>query len=440
MTSFLDTLRRPTWLLPEAAHQASPLYSPDAVLEVHLAGIDTIVRGSVDIAAYFSERLPTGARVNTLSARDSPGGIELRIEVKTKDDLTLRERHLVHVRDNRIEMHVVYPERVPFQVGDVALGATTGVVESAIERVPLTSGFSGAPLEKVLLRDGRALIVKHIAQRWSWVMRATNDDGREASIWTQGRRAAPNIETAIVESVRLRDRWLLYMDDVTDPVSKVAAMSLSEEVVLLQRIASAFGEPSSAAQLCSLNDRLSLFSPATAKKEFDGTDLGPKIIGRGWQLIRDLIPTDLFHIAHGLASTPGPLAQALATSPSALLHGDLRPGNFGVKGDRVVIIDWGLAMWGPPALDVIWYLFNRRWASSLERGLAVAREVLRKPLDETAFDLSIVATFIQVCPYFGFNVVHEPNPAARVKAAKDLTSWVAAVERSLDRTSHLLSL
>jgi len=291
-----------------------------------------------------------------------------------------------------------------------------------------------------LLNDGRALIVKHIAQRWSWVMRATNDDGREASIWSQGRQPAPGIETAIVGSVRLPDRWLLYMDDVSDLVSRVATLSLSEEVALLRRLATASGESPPAAHLCSLYDRLSLFSPATAEREFDGTDLGPKIIGRGWELMRGLIPTDLFHIAHGLASAPGPLARALAASPSALLHGDLRPGNFGVMEDRVVVIDWGLATWGPQALDVIWYLFNRRWASGLEQGLAVVRDVLGKPLDETAFDLSVVATFIQACPYFGFNAVQDPDPAARSKASEDLASWVTAAARSLNRTSHLLTV
>lgn len=442
-SSFLDILRIPTWLLPEGARRASSLYHPDAVLEVHLPGMDTTLHGATDIVGYLSARLPTGSRAETLSVRDSPGGIQLRIEATT-DGVALRERHLLHVRDQQIQMHVIYPERVPFIVGDEALTAASGpaarVLEGAVEKTPLPPGFSGAPLEKIVLSDGRALIVKHIARRWSWVMRATDDDGREASIWAQGRQPAPGIETAIVESVRLPDRWLLYMEDVSDPVSAVAALSLPEEVALLRRLVTASGESPPDARLCSLNDRLSLFAPATAERERDGTDLGPKIIGRGWELIRDLIPTDLFHLAHGLASDPELLARALAASPSALLHGDLRPGNFGVKGARVVVIDWGLALWGPPALDLTWYLFNRRWPPGLEEGLAAAREGLGNPSDETALDLSVVATFIQACPYFGFNVVQEPDPAARKRAADDLASWVTAADRSLDRTAHLLPL
>jgi hypothetical protein len=443
-SSFPDILRIPTWLLPEGAHRAAPLYHPDAVLEVHLPGLDNAFRGPADIVGYLSARWPAGVRAETLSLRESPGGVQLRIQVTTDEGSAARERHLLHVRDQQIGLHVIYPERVPFVVGDEALTADSGPIgralKGAVMKTPLPPGFSGAPLEKIVLSDGGALIVKHIARRWSWVMRATDDDGREAAMWAQGRQPAPGIETAIVDSVRLPDRWLLYMEDVSDLVSAVGALSPTEEVTLLRRIATASTGSPPDTHLCSLKDRLSLFSPATAARERDGTDLGPKIIGRGWQLIRDLIPTDLFLLAHGLASDPEPLARALAASPSRFLHGDLRPGNLGVDGARLVLIDWGLASWGPPALDLTWYLFNRRWPTGLEEGLAVMRDALGDPADETAIDLSVVATFIQACPYFGFNVVQEPDPAARKRAADDLDSWITAAGLSLDRSAHLLSL
>lgn len=434
--SFRDSNPVPTWLLgggPDAS-----IYRSDAVLEIHLPGHDTIIGGRDEVVAYLSTRWPPGARVETLSDRHSPSGLQLRVEVIDPDGLVARERHLLHSSDEEeeIALHVIYPERVPFIAGDEAL---SGAPAKVVEKIALPPGFSGAPIEKVILDDQRSLIVKHIAARWSWVMRATHDDGREASIWTEGVRLPAGVDTAVVESLRLADRWLLYMNDVSAALSGMTELPIANEAALLRRLATIGADAAHDASLCPLTDRLSLFSPATATREADGTDLGPKIIGRGWQLVQDLIPGDLFDLASSLASDPEPLSRALSASRCVLLHGDLRPGNFGVQDERLVVIDWGLASWGPPALDLTWYLFNRGWPSGLEEGLSVVQEALGHPADENALDLSVLATLVQACPYFGFTAVQDPDSDTRARARADLAAWVSAARRSLERTVHLLS-
>ncbi|MGH2734996.1 MAG: phosphotransferase [Actinomycetota bacterium] len=419
----------PNWLTPEGARDAPALYHPGAVLEAHLPTFEGELHGAGPIIEFLAARWPPGARVNAFAERVTPGGVQLRLEVALDDAVLLRERHLLHARDGRIAWHVVYPEKVPVVLSAEAL-AEPG--ESAaglpvVSRTPMPPGFSGAPLERLVLDDGRSLVVKHVAPRWSWVMRATRDDGREARIWTgTGYRPGDEVDPAVVSVARLADRWLVYMEDVSEFVSGPSSDLLPS--------LSAFYDaapPDEPPGLCPLARRLGLFAPATARSERRGSDLGPKIIGRGWELIRDLIPRDLFELAHGLASDPAPLAAALHQRRCAVLHGDLRPGNVGLRGARIVLLDWGLVTWGPPALDLTWYMFNRGWPDDASE---IVHDSLGRWGDRDALDLAVVATFIQACPYFGFNVVQEVDPEARRRAAEQLKAWVERVSDSLERT------
>lgn len=267
-------------------------------------------------------------------------------------------------------------------------------------------------------------------------MRATGDEGREALLWADGDRENFPVDPAVLDAVRLPDRWLLYMEDVSDVLSTAGA---STEETILESLARMYDAAPAAVPegLCSLEDRLALFSPATAIRERLGTDLGPKIVGRGWELAQGLIPPDIFGLAQSHATTPGPLAQALSTRRCGLIHGDLRPGNLGLRGSDLVLIDWGLATWGPPILDLVWYLFNRKWSTRLDQDLAALNESLTHP-DESSLDLGILAVFCQVVPYFGFNAIQDPDPDLRVTARRQLGQWVAMVRRGIERSGHLI--
>ncbi|MGH2734119.1 MAG: phosphotransferase [Actinomycetota bacterium] len=418
----------PNWLTPERAPDALPLYHPGAILEAHLPTLEGELHGAGRIVEYLAARWPPGARVNAFAERVTPGGVQLRLEVAFDDAVLLRERHLLHTRDGRIAWHVVYPEKVPVDpCAEAPIDGAAGMPGGVVSRTPMAPGFSGAPLERLVLDDGRTLVVKHVAPRWSWVMRATRDDGREARIWTgSGYRPGDVIDPAVVSVARLADRWLVYMEDVSEVVSGTSADLL--------RPLSAFYDASPRDEppgLCALTERLGLFAPATARRERRGPDLGPKIIGRGWELIRDLIPQDLSELAYRLASDPGPLAAALLERRCAVLHGDLRPGNVGLRGARIILLDWGLVTWGPPALDLTWYMFNRGWPDEASE---VVHDALGRWRDRDALDLAVVATFIQACPYFGFNVVQEVDPDARRRAAEQLKGWVERVSDGLERT------
>jgi hypothetical protein len=51
----------------------------------------------------------------------------------------------------------------------------TSLLADVVERAPLAAadGRSGSLLERVVLADGRSLVVKHVLDGGDWIMRAT---------------------------------------------------------------------------------------------------------------------------------------------------------------------------------------------------------------------------------------------------------------------------
>lgn len=75
------------------------------------------------------------------------------------------------------------------------------IKEEVIERSALPhSGYSGAELQRVRLRDGSRLVLKHITPEGDWGLRVTRDRGREAALWTTGvlNRVADVIDYPVV--------------------------------------------------------------------------------------------------------------------------------------------------------------------------------------------------------------------------------------------------
>jgi Ser/Thr protein kinase RdoA (MazF antagonist) len=155
-------------------------------------------------------------------------------------------------------------------------------------------------------------------------------------------------------------------------------------------------------------------------------------------LIRDLVPAELFELSLNLATNPTPLTEALQSIRCCLIHGDLRPGNVGMENGTAVLIDWGLATLAPPALDLVWYAFNTDALGTIDDGLAAVRAALGGRFEEASIDLAVLTTFIQACPYFGFNAVQEPDPELRATAQRELARWIVQAQTALHRSGHMI--
>ena len=227
------------------------------------------------------------------------------------------------------------------------------LLADVVAREPLAAadGRSGSLLERVVLADGRALVVKHVRDGGDWIMRASHDHGRAAELWSSGvlARVPDVIDHAVVGAERAEDGWVVIMRDVSALVPDHARLTAgdSRRVLAAAALHARFwDEPP--LHLCSMVDRYRFLSPATARREAAGDDEVPRLIGRGWERFAEVVPADVAGPVLAVLERPEPFAAALSAFGSTLLQGDLKLGNLGLTGDRVVMLDWGTQTgWGP---------------------------------------------------------------------------------------------
>ena len=97
----------------------------------------------------------------------------------------LRQRQYLHVRDGLVVRHWVYsaPPRStepPPEEDDAGRRAVEQVGPVEHQEVLASTGWSGARLERALLKDGRRVVAKRLAPGGDWLGRASGDRGREA--------------------------------------------------------------------------------------------------------------------------------------------------------------------------------------------------------------------------------------------------------------------
>ena len=95
---------------------------------------------------------------------------------------------------------------------------------------------------------------------------------------------------------------------------------------------------------------------AEAEAAIGSAHLVPQLVGRGWPLLTDVAPAAAA-VVTPLARDPGPLVEALATTPRAFVHGNWKLDNLGTDdAGRTVVLDWEQPGVGAPLSDLAWYL------------------------------------------------------------------------------------
>jgi hypothetical protein len=316
-------------------HQMADLYAADATFEGFLPGGIRQAVGPAAIAEMVAAELgPSPTLVEWRPLR--PTTVDLEI-VRGEPPERKRQIHKVRIVDGLIQRHWAYPVMLD----------------------TLSMGDSGARHRRVERPDGTVVFEKLISPSHDWIMRATKDLGREATLWLDGplRDLPPSIEYPLLSASRVDDGWLLTTRDVS-------ADLLPDEPTLAQwrQVIDCLGdlherfEGVSSEGLCSLEDRLATFSEQTARAEIDGSDRYPKLLQHGWREAPSLLPTDLAAPILALARDPAPLIRALRAGPLTLIHGDGFRTNFGLRDGRLVALDWALAAEAPAELEYTWLL------------------------------------------------------------------------------------
>ena len=309
----------------------------------------------------------------------------------------------------------------------------TSLLVDVVSREPLAAadGRSGSLLERVVLTNGRALVVKHVLDGGDWIMRATADHGRAAQRWSEGvlARVPEVIEHAVVGAEQVPGGWVVIMRDVSAAlVPDHVRVSRDDSRRVLGAAAAlhaAFaGDPP--LELCSLADRYGFLAPATARREAGGADEVPQLIGRGWERFAEVAPADVAEPVLAVLERPASLAAALSRFPSTLIQGDLKLGNLGFSGDRVVMLDWGTQTgWAPAAVEVAWFLAINwsRVDATREQVLDDFRAAEGDRHDEDALRLALLGGLIQLGWDKAMHASGHPDPAIRAREAADLAWW-----------------
>jgi len=176
----------------------------------------------------------------------------------------------------------------------------TSLLVDVVRREPLgaADGLSGSLLERVELAGGRQLVVKHILAASDWIMRASNDQGRAAELWSSGvlARVPAAIDHAVLGAERQGAGWAVIMRDVSAALlPDHVRLTRGDSRRVLAAAAALHAEfwDDQPLELCSLVDRYQILSPATARREAGGVDVVPSLIGRGWERFGELVPAEV---------------------------------------------------------------------------------------------------------------------------------------------------
>jgi hypothetical protein len=313
-----------------------------------------------------------------------------------------------------------------------------------VGRTPVGSGGnSGNTIERVTLADGRELVLKRVSPDWDWLSRATQDDGRVATMWESGLfdRMPPSVDHTTVAVERDGTGWNVFMRDVSHTLlSEDASHDRRSVRRLLKGVADlhvTFWDQD-LPNLCSIEDRYGMLSPQTGQREQALGNPAGRLILRAWDVFHEHAPHEIADVITVLVDDPTLIADELRTCTQTLIHGDLRLGNAGFDGDRVVLIDWGDRTGiAPPAVDLAWFIgFDaQRLEISPDDVVAEFRALYADRFEERAFHLSLIGGLVHLGAHLGLKILSAGDDAKRAAAKAELSWWARNVERALDSWS-----
>ncbi|HUP86913.1 MAG TPA: phosphotransferase [Acidimicrobiales bacterium] len=316
------------------------------------------------------------------------------------------------------------------------------LLSQIVHREPLgaTAGNSGNPIERVRLVDGRELILKRVSADWDWMSRATDDGGRIVAMWDQGvfARMPASIEHTIVDVHRESAGWSVLMRDVS---SKLLSEEVRHDRAVVRRLLTGVAELHNTfwgediPGLCSIEQRYGLLSMATAERE-KGRREGDLIV-RSWESFHDNAPADIAEVIATLADRPTLIGDELRKCSQTLVHGDLRLGNAGLDGDRLVLLDWGERTGiAPPAVELAWFIgFDaHRLAISPDDVIVEFRAAYGDRFEQRALDLGLIGGLLHLAAHQGLMLLTD-DERRRAEARDHLSWWVTTVRRALETWS-----
>jgi hypothetical protein len=272
------------------------------------------------------------------------------------------------------------------------------MLAGASSRVPLADapGKSGARLERVEI-DGSSYVLKYLDLAADWTMRASGSlRGVPLELWERGilSRLPECINQPIVAVGRVQPDpaavspaggCAVLMHDVSSWLVPATdePIPLGQHQDFLRHMAAMHAAYWGCGRDCEVVPAMHRYlelSPwlAEAEQAVGSGHLVPELVGKGWKLLPQVAP-QAAAVVGPLAVDPGPLVEALASTPLTFVHSNWKLDNLGSDpAGRTVVLDWEQPGRGAALSDLAWYLaINcRRLPQTKEASLDGYREAL----------------------------------------------------------------
>jgi Phosphotransferase enzyme family len=425
------------------------LYAPNAILAGAVPGRTLSAATPEGIVAELSAWWSTPGRVDDWSAVIADGGIDLvveRVDAASGECRTRQSHWLRTDPDGRIRSHIVYSQRPQHDRAAPADQAPSFLRGATARMLLARDGESGARLERAILDGGDSVVVKYLSPSTDWIMRATNDTGREAELWLDGplRDLPGGLQCPVVAAERHGDVWVIAQRDVSGWLLAADRRIHRDEARRVIAAADALHrlfDGRAPAGACTLADRAAMFSPRLAATEWDGIDLVPKLVGRGWELFATatagVADDDVVRTVLALVEDPGPLVAALERDGTTLIHGDFKPANVGLTPSDVIAIDWGMACRAPAEVELAWYLeCGAPWIDASWDDLVAHWQTLRgAAFDPLRWQLALLLEVVISGWSWALFSLESPFPVERSRCAAALAAWLERAREALDAWS-----
>jgi len=283
------------------------------------------------------------------------------------------------------------PASAPHRYRDVAELLAGATERTVFGQAP---GKSGARLERVVI-GGQPYVLKHLDLADDWSMRASGClRGASLTLWERGILARlPDCFNQPIVGAAPHERAgpapsggsALLMHDVSPWLVPATdePIALSQHLRFLRHMAAlhaSFWDCGSELDVVPAMHRYLELSPwmAEAEAAAGSAHLVPQLVAKGWPLLAEVAPAAAA-VVTPLARDPGPLVDALASTPQTFVHGNWKLDNLGTDdAGRTIILDWEQPGRGAPLSDLAWYLaINcRRLPQSKEDATGCYRQAL----------------------------------------------------------------
>lgn len=296
-------------------------------------------------------------------------------------------------------------------------------------------GMSGARISRARLRDGTAVVVKRSSSEADLFQNLLGHSvSLDHILWQDGTlcQLPAGVRSAILGTWSSGSGTTIVMADLGHNILGSEHIFSADEVLAMlervERLHRAGLRPSASTPLKLL---ISLFEHQGLLDR--GANELAADVKRGWEIFREIVTPTSADAVIQVVHQPNALVDALGARPATFCHGDIAAVNMAWVDDDLVLVDWGQAFVGPPALEIARFLPSGLVRSDLDPDwfLAEYRALSGNRFDAEALSLSLLATLAWYGWRKALDAAATVNPKHRAQEIASLAWWCDAANRGI---------